>query len=229
MHSLLYPARATGAFSVGAGAVFTMIHTGHPLWALVTFLATAALTLLLLPRGSWRNGLDKPRLDRADMNSRVLLPVLAVLFLPSFLSPVLDFQQPRVWPVYFVAATGAVWLAFRAAAREEGRLAKQRMDRALEETAPEDATPERRDAAAKHADILQALQKLGAVDGMRARVWLLAQTLGRPTADLPGEISRLQRVGLVEVSTLDSGEDTTRHFVDMTPVGVRVFTELFRR
>ena len=53
--------------------------------------------------------------------------------------------------------------------------------------------------------------------------------MGRDVGKLRAEVGDLERDGLVSVSTVDAGADISRHLVELTPVGVRVLTELSRR
>ncbi|MDO5670668.1 MAG: hypothetical protein Q4G50_11800 [Corynebacterium sp.] len=68
-----------------------------------------------------------------------------------------------------------------------------------------------------------------APDGIRARMWRLAGHLDREVAEVREKVLALQKVKVVSVSPIDAGPDTSRHLVEITPVGVRVLTELRNR
>ncbi|HHU67914.1 hypothetical protein [Corynebacterium sp.] len=226
MRSSLFPARATVPFSFGIGAVFTLIHMEMFLAALVVFIVAAGIALVALPRDAWSPGLDMKTTADTDFTRRDHLRLLvpgALAFIPG------TWVGGAGWPLYFLGVSGLMMLSFRAANRRTAAMGRRRAQKVLESTSLADATLPRLTTADEHRDVIRALADMGAVDGIRARTWLLAKELGRDVGKLRAEVGDLERDGLVSVSTVDAGADISRHLVELTPVGVRVLTELSRR
>jgi hypothetical protein len=218
--------------AVGVGATFTFIMTGLLLPALVTGVVAALATWLVVPRSFWSGGLDMTTLSPADYSRwdhvRPFLPgglAMAAGLLPGD-GVVGDVP---VWPFYFLGTTAALLWTARVGGRRSEVVGRRRARAALTTTPLEEATTTRLRVAAEHREVLLGLAALGAVDGIRARVWKLAETLGRAEAEIHDDVVALRRQGVVGVSTIDAGEDTSRHLVEITPVGVRVMAELHRR
>lgn len=213
--------------SVGLGATFTLALTQMYLPALAVGLVTALITYLVLPRSFWSSGLDMSRTSPEDFSRwdhiRPFLP--GGLIIGSGLLP----DAALGWPLYFFGTTAAMLWAFRASGRRSATVGRRRARAALKATPREEATASRIDAAEKHGDLLLALVSLGAVDGIRARVWKLAAVMERAESQVHEASVALHRQGVVDISTIDSGEDSSRHLVELTPVGVRVVAELTRR
>lgn len=214
--------------SVGFGTIFTLTLTHMYLSALVVGLLTALLTYLTLPRSFWSTGLDMSRTSPADFSRwdhiRPFLP--GGLILGTGLLPGADLG----WPLYFLGATAAMLWTFRASSGKRAMVVGRRRARvALAATPREEATTSRIQAAEKHRDVLLGLVALGAVDGIRARVWKLAAVMERAESEVHQASVALHRRGVVSMSTIDSGEDSSRHLVELTPVGVRVMAELAGR
>lgn len=207
--------------SLGFGALFTFIHLEMWWWALVSAVLTIGVAWLTVPRSAWDVGLDLKTTSDTDFTRWDHLRI----FLPG---PTLGLG-PQWWPLYFAGVTGVTVWTFRASARRTAAMGRRRIAGALEQTSLEDATGSRLRVADDHHDILRALLQLGAVDGIRARMWRLADAVGREVSDVREAVLALDRVGVVRVSTIDAGADTTRHLVDLSPVGVRVMEELRRR
>lgn len=217
--------------SMGVGATFTLILTGLTLPALVTAVVTALTAWLVLPRSFWSGGMDMTTLSPVDFSRwdrvRPFLPG-ALAFGAGLLPGDGVVGEVPVWPFYFVGTTAAMVWAARAGGRRSEIVGRRRARAALEITPLEEATATRLRAAAEHREVLLGLAALGAIDGIRARVWKLAEVLGQEAAEVHGRVVALYREGVVGVSTIDSGADTSRHLVEITPVGVRVLEELHR-
>ncbi|MDO5512891.1 hypothetical protein [Corynebacterium sp.] len=217
--------------SLGIAAVFTLIHLGMVLTGLVAAVVTVACTLAVMPRHIWVGGMDMKTTSDADYTRwdhiRPFLPG-ALGFLAG--SGLADLPTPPiVWPFYFASVTGVILWTFHSEERRSRALGQRRARRALEQTSLEDATLSRLEAAAAHRRLLRGLSDLGAVDGIRARMWRLARHLDCEVGDLREGVRALQQVGVVGVSTIDAGADVPRHLVEITPVGVRVLSELRNR
>lgn len=217
--------------SLGIAASFTLVHLGMPLAGLVAVVVAIGVTLLVLPRHAWSGGMDMMTTSDADYTRwdhiRPFVPG-ALGFLSG--SVLADLPTPPVvWPFYFASVAGVILWTVAAEGRRAAVLGRRRARRALEQTSLEDATTTRLDAADSHRAVLRGLAELGAVDGIRARMWRLAGHLDREVADVREEVRALQQVGVVSVSTIDAGADTSRHLVELTPVGVRVMEELRNR
>lgn len=208
--------------------MFTLIHLEMWWWALVSTVLTIGVAWLTVPRSAWDAGLDLKTTSDTDYtrwdHARIFLPGVM-----SFLAGPTLSLGPQWWPVYFLGVTGVTVWTIRASARRTAAMGQRRIAGALEQTSLEDATRSRLQAADDHRDILRALLQLGAVDGIRARMWRLSDALGREVSDVRAEVLALDRVGVVRISTIDAGADTARHLVDLSPVGVRVMEELRRR
>lgn len=218
--------------SVGVGATFTFIMTGLTVPALVAAAVTALTAWLVLPRSFWSGGMDMTTLSPADFSRwdrvRPFLPG-ALAFGAGLVPGDGVIGEIPVWPFYFVGTTaGMVWAA-RGGGRRSEVVGRRRARAALDTTPLEEATATRPRTAAEHREVLLGLTALGAIDGIRARVWKLAEVLGREETEVHGEVVALHREGVVGVSTIDSGADVSRHLVEITPVGVRVLEELHRR
>lgn len=214
--------------SVGFGATFTLTLTQMYLPALAFGLVTALITYVVLPRSFWSSGLDMSRTSPEDFSRwdhiRPFLP--GGLILGSGLLP----DAALGWPLYFFGTTAAMLWALRAGGgHRSAAVGRRRARAALKATPREEATASRIDAAEEHGDVLLALVSLGAVDGIRARVWKLAAVMERAESEVHGASVALHRQGVVSMSTIDSGEDSSRHLVELTQVGVRVVAELARR
>jgi len=192
---------------------------------------TAGVAFLVLPRHVFSGGMDMMSTSDADYTRwdhiRPFLPG-ALGFLSG--SVLADLPTPSVvWPFYFVSVTGVILWSFAAEGRRAAAVGRRRARRALEQTSLEDATTTRLDAADAHRELLKGLAELGAVDGIRARMWRLAGYLDREVPGVHEEVRALQQVGVVGLSTVDAGADISRHLVEITPVGVRVLEELRNR
>lgn len=218
--------------SLGVGATFTFIMTGLTIPALVAAAVTALVAWLGLPRSFWSGGLDMTSLSPVDFSGwdrvRPFLPG-ALAFGAGLLPGDGMIAEVPMWPFYFVGTTAAMVWTVRGGGRRSEVVGRRRARAALEITPLEEATGTRLRAAAAHREVLLGLTALGAVDGIRARVWKLAEVLDREATEIHGEVVALHREGVVGVSTIDSGADSSRHLVENTPVGVRVLEELHRR
>ena len=217
--------------SLGIAASFTLLHLGMVLAGLVAAVVTAGVAFLVLPRHVFSGGMDMMSTSDTDYTRwdhiRPFLPG-ALGFLSG--SVLADLPTPSVvWPFYFVSVTGVILWSFAAEGRRAAAVGRRRARRALEQTSLEDATTTRLDAADAHRELLKGLAELGAVDGIRARMWRLAGYLDREVPGVHEEVRALQQVGVVGLSTVDAGADISRHLVEITPVGVRVLEELRNR
>ena len=195
----------------------------------VTLAVTIIVTLLLIPPRQWRSGIEATSTDEPAFSARsqlpaILLPAVVILGQPFFLE-ILPLPFPVAVGLWgLLSFVSLVWV-FRNLGRSMKVDGQRRITRSLASTDPSDVTPGRLRVADEHRELITALTELGAVDGVRARMWKLAEVTGRGVDTLPAEVQVLRRAGLVSVSTLDSGDDTTRHLVDLTPVGARVAEE----
>ncbi|WP_290217043.1 hypothetical protein [Corynebacterium atrinae] len=196
-------------------------------WLLAAVVVFVAICLLVVPRKDWNSGLESSRLP---LNFKGSWKNNLVFFLPF---PMIAFSGIffEVLPttlaiaVTFFAIAGSMFLSLRSAGSRTQQEATLLIRETLADTTPAYATSERLGVAAHHRPILEALLTIGAVDGIRVRVWKIAEITGQTNEQVKEEATELYRAGLVGVSTFDSGDDISRHLVDLTKVGVRVIEE----
>lgn len=214
--------------SLSIAAAFTLIHLEMWVAAAVAAIVTVGVVAAVVPRDQWvSGGMDMKTTSETDFTQwdhiRPLLPG-AIAILPG---PWIDMST--WWPLYTSGVTGALMWGFHRQARRSAVLGRRRARRALELTSLEEATLPRLTAATEHRAVLRGLTELGAVDGIRARTWRLAQHLDTTVPEVHEEVHALERVGIVSVSSVDAGADISRHLVEVTPVGVRVIAEMRTR
>lgn len=217
--------------SLGIAASFTLLHLGMVLAGLVAAVVTAGVAFLVLPRHVFSGGMDMKTTSDADFSRwdhiRPFIPGALGFLAGSVLA---DLPTPSiVWPFYFASATGVILWTLRSEGRRAAAIGRRRALRALESTSLDDVTAQRLEVAEERRGVLRGLADLGAVDGIRARMWRLAGHLEREVGEVSEEVRELQKVGVVSVSTIDAGADVPRHLVEITPIGVRVLSGLRNR
>lgn len=213
--------------SAGLGAICVLIQLRMWWWLLAVVVILAVVIYLAVPRKDWNAGLESSRLPLDIQGSWkdnliFLLPFPFIAF-----SGIIYQALPTTLAiaVTFFGVAGALFIALRSAHSRSHKETTALVSQALADTSPTEATAERLDVAAEHRTILEALLAVGAVDGIRVRVWKLADITGLSAEQVKEETTELYRAGLVGVSTFDSGDDITRHLVDLSKIGVRVTDE----
>ncbi|MGP6172567.1 hypothetical protein [Corynebacterium sp. A21] len=158
---------------------------------------------------------------------------LLFLFVPSaalaaswVLEPVATAPEITV-PLTFLALTVTSAWAFLRIMNSSTHPGRKRMQAAMKKEPLESATRPLIEAISTppRRKLTQALVKIGAVDGIQARFWLLSEVSGLPLEQLQQECRELAHLGLVRNSGIDAGEDLSRHLTELTPVGLRALVE----
>ncbi|AGF73195.1 hypothetical protein [Corynebacterium halotolerans] len=219
---------------VGLGLLTTFAHLG----LLVPTIAVAALTLVVLL--VWRpeelsvfnSGYEAVDSRPGDYPTWYYwAPVIppAVTFLAGFALEPLPVAPVLAGTTYGAAAMLSMTWMCRRIGGQMARVGARRARKILAEPGLDGLTRERLDAAEHHRTLLTALLGVGAVDGLRVRLWKLNEIIGTDQSDLLTGARELRRHGLVGISTIDAGDDVSRQLLELTPTGVRVLGQLGRR
>lgn len=219
---------------VGLGLLTTFAHLG----LLVPTITVAALTLVVLliwrPRelSLFNSGYEAVDSRSDDYPTRYywapLIPP-AVTFLAGFALDPLPMNPVFAGTAYGATAILSTTWMCRRIGGQMARVGARRARKILAEPGLAGITSERLDAAEHHRGLLTALLGVGAVDGLRMRLWKLAEVMGREPAELLADARELRNRGVVGISTIDAGDDIGRQLLELTPTGVRVLGQLGRR
>lgn len=208
--------------AIAFAATFAALSLSQFLLALALGVLTAVVLFFSIPRDSWRSGMETNYISDADLKASQPW-INFLIFTAFYIGMQIIFAQTEgaIKALATAALTfGAFMWIYRRQTAVDSRVVKQRLATAVESAPP--VSQELIAAAFPHQDLIRTLITAGAFSGTRARVWKLAEVLKMDTHELYADILALRREGLVEVSTLDSGEDTTRHLVNLTPSGVAI-------
>lgn len=229
-------ATVTSIFAVGAGVSTAAMHLGASVVGFGVLAVMYIAIYLAEPRAfAEGEGYDMKTLAPTDFNGKAfLLPAAVTLLGPAVghLVPAGALDLPLWVPAagLGVASGAAAALALRAGYRRKSRAGKRRLQAIVAAGDIADVTDARLGAAEAHLDVLGALVRLGAVDGIRVRTWLLGRALGVAEEDsaeaLAPALRELRAEGLVATSDIDAGDRRAEVFVELTRTGARTLHAL---
>lgn len=219
---------------VGLGTSLALFQLELWIPAVVAVILTVGALVVARPRIFRPTGLEQRTTSAADYTrSQMIMPLAApgVTFLAGIVLEPAGLAPWLAVPLWVLALSVTTSWALLRLQRQSLRIGNRRARAALETTGLEAATATRIDVASTLAasQLLHALRRVGAVDGIQVRLWKLAEDTGREVTELREVAVRLQRHGLVRLSMIDSGADQSRNLLELTPVGVRTMLESRRR
>lgn len=229
-------AAVTSIFAVGAGVSTAAMHLGASVVAFSVLAVMLIAVYLTEPKAlADGEGYDVKTLAPTDFNGKAfLLPAAVTLLGPAVgqLVPVGALDLPLWVPAagLGVASGAAAALALRTGYRRKSRAGRRRLKAIVAAGDIADVTDSRLRAAEAHLDVLGTLVRLGAVDGIRVRTWLLGRALGIAEEDsaeaLAPALRALRGEGLVATSDIDAGDRRAEVFVELTRTGAHTLHAL---
>lgn len=215
---------------IGFGAALSLIRLEYPIWGLVVFAVAVGALLVAQPKLFRGTGMEARTLSDTDYTkSQMMAPFIApgVTMIASFALEPASIDPVIAAALVFVAMSATTTWSFLRIGRQQQTVGRRRAQAALEKAPFEEATTTRIEAVgtATGHQVVRGLREVGAVDGIQVRMWRLAEVTGIGVGRVHAACSELEKLGLVRLSTIDSGSEKPRNLAELTPVGVRTVTE----
>lgn len=219
--------------AAGAAGITAAVHVGNPLVTLV-IIAMIGVAVVALNKDALRltGGYDQktveseefsPRNNIARIISGIGAPIMAALV------PAGTLDMPVWLTTSALSLLGALgmWLATRKANPRVEREGKRRMRDLMARSEVDGVRTEHLELAEKHRNLIGALVRCGAVNGIRVRVWLLARAFPESSVEeIVAAARELAAAGMVGITTIDAGPDPSKYLIELTPAAAATVAAL---
>lgn len=219
--------------AAGAAGITAAVHVGNPI-VTVVIIAIIGVALTVVDKDSLNLsvGYDQKTVETEEFSvhnnlGRIICGLAAPI--AGLLIPAGTLDLP-IW-----LTTGALsllgglgmWLATRKANPRVEREGKRRMRELIARSEVDGVRTEHLELAEKHRNVIAALVRCGAVNGIRVRVWLLARAFPENSVEeIVAAARELAAAGLVGITTIDSGPDPSKYLIELTPAAAATMAAL---